>query len=579
MTTESRAGIRKLPFMLAARGALALTAAGAIGMGCGSPTEGDVNDDVQATTGALVATISGTISDAQARPLSGVSVTLNGRTQATTTTSAAGTYSFALNVPGATASWSVMPSRGGCTFNPTVANLNNITASRVQNFTGTGTACVGVTPSNVVVATDPGPRAGAAAVGGALPGLTTQEQTFFAGALEAYKEVDSVSGDGVVDAQGFAEDGRGLGPTFNGNSCAMCHAQPAVGGSSPGMASPQHPIPNPQVALATLRGALNVVPSFITAAGPVREARFPIAAGGGVAGLFTIQGREDASGCVLPQPNFAAQLAAGDVIFRIPTPTYGLGLIENTPDLALQANLAANAAQKAAQGLSGRLNTSGNDGTVTRFGWKAQNKSLMIFAGEAYNVEQGVSNEAFTNERSAVANCVFNGSPEDHTDNNAVGTGNTADVSSDVVNFAAAMRFFAAPTPAAPTPSTTNGLAVFTSVGCANCHTPSLTTGPSPYTPLNSVTYSPFSDIAVHNMGALSDGVPQGGAGADEFRTAPLWGVGQRLFFLHDGRTSNIVAAINAHSSAGSEANTSVANLAAQSAANQQDVVNFLRSL
>jgi hypothetical protein len=212
------------------------------------------------------------------------------------------------------------------------------------------------------------------------------------GALDAFNEVDSVSGDGAVDANGFAEDGRGLGPTFNGNSCAMCHAQPATGGSSPGMASPQHPVPNPQVALATLRGALNVVPTFITAAGPVREARFPVAAGGGVAGLFTIQGREDASGCTLAQPNFAAQIAANDIIFRIPTPTFGLGLIENTSDADLAANLAANVAQKTSQGLSGRLNTSGNDGTVTRFGWKAQNKSLAIFSGEAYNVEQGVSN-------------------------------------------------------------------------------------------------------------------------------------------------------------------------------------------
>jgi CxxC motif-containing protein (DUF1111 family) len=174
---------------------------------------------------------------------------------------------------------------------------------------------------------------------------------------------------------------------------------------------------------------------------------------------------------------------------------------------------------------------------------------------------------------------VFNGTPEDHTDNNELGAGNTADVSSDVVNFAATMRFLAPPTPAAPTPSTINGQAVFVSVGCANCHTPSLTTTFSPFTPLNQVTYSPFSDIAVHNMGTLADRVPQGGAGGDEFRTAPLWGVGQRLFFLHDGRTSNIVTAINAHSSTGSEANTSVVNLAAQSASNQQDVVNFLRSL
>ncbi len=141
---------------------------------------------------------------------------------------------------------------------------------------------------------------------------------------------------------------------------------------------------NPQVALATLHGANNTPPSFITANGPVREARFvstnpnsttaPL--DGGVHGLYTIKGRPDAPGCPLQQTDFATQVARHNVIFRIPTPTFGLGLVENTSDATLAANLAANASQKNALGISGRLNTSGNDGTVTKFGWKAQNKSL-----------------------------------------------------------------------------------------------------------------------------------------------------------------------------------------------------------
>src|SRR6267378_1462355 len=58
-----------------------------------------------------------------------------------------------------------------------------------------------------------------------------------------------------------------------------------------------------------------------------------------------------------------------------------------------------------------------------------------------------------------------------------------------------------------------------------------------------------FSDLAVHHMGSnLADGITQGGAGPGEFRTAPLWGLGQRLFFLHDGRTSDLLHAIGAHS-------------------------------
>ena len=260
---------------------------------------------------------------------------------------------------------------------------------------------------NLRAQSDPGPRGGSAGAGGPYPSLNASERAFFAQALARFQAVDSVTG------REPGTNGGGLGPTFNGNSCTQCHAQPAVGGSSPGLASKQNPVPNPQVALATLYGATNTVPPFITANGPVREARF--ISDGGVHGLYTIQGRQDAPGCTLAQPNFAAAISANNIIFRIPTPTFGLGLVETTPDATLQANLAANQSAKAALGISGLFNTSGNDGTITRFGWKAQNKSLLVFAGEAYNVEIGVSNENFPNERSAVSGCVFNPSPEDAT--------------------------------------------------------------------------------------------------------------------------------------------------------------------
>ena len=164
--------------------------------------------------------------------------------------------------------------------------------------------------------------------------------------------------------------------------------------------------------------------------------------------LYTIMGRSDAEGCTLAQPNFAQQLAAHNVIFRIPTPVFGLGLVEATPDSTLQANLAANRGIKSQLGINGSFNMSGNDGTITRFGWKAQNKSLMVFAGEAYNVEQGVSNEAFTNERSAVTGCIYNGTPEDATklvNESGGSTGTEAQMSSDLVNFAAFMRLSAPP--------------------------------------------------------------------------------------------------------------------------------------
>src|SRR5437870_1966 len=259
-------------------------------------------------------------------------------------------------------------------------------------------------------ARDPGVRGGAAGAGAPLAGLTKTERAFFkAGTVEFADEED------VAD---------GLGPTMNLDSCAGCHLQPAVGGTSP-------PV-NPQVAFATLNGAANSVPSFITANGPVREARFVKnpdgTSDGGVHDLFTIAGRSDAPGCALAQPDFATELAHSNVIFRIPTPTFGAGLIENIPDSVILANQTSEPTTKATLGIGGRPNIilpfhaisgqpnkNGNDGTLGRFGWKAQNKSLLVFSGEAYNVEMGITNEAFQTERDETSTCQFTTIPNDVT--------------------------------------------------------------------------------------------------------------------------------------------------------------------
>jgi CxxC motif-containing protein (DUF1111 family) len=318
----------------------------------------------------------------------------------------------------------------------------------------------------------------------------------------------------------------------------------------------------------------------------VREARFinnpDGTPDGGVHGLYTIAGRTDAVGCVLPQPDFAAQLDQDNVIFRIPTPTFGAGLVEAVRDADLVANLAANADAKSKLGIAGVLQHSGNDGSVTRFGWKAQNRSLLIFTGEAYNVEQGVSNEAFPDERSAVPGCTYNGTPEDATD---LETG----ASGDLVMFSAFMRLTAAPTPTTHTSSEIRGQKLFGTkdapgIGCVHCHSDTLTTGASRYTGMSNVAIHPYSDFAIHHMGSgLADNVSQGAAGGDQFRTAPLWGVGQRIFFLHDGRSTprngGLVNAIVAHFGIGSEANSVINKFAKLSTSDQQAIVNFLRSL
>jgi len=241
--------------------------------------------------------------------------------------------------------------------------------------------------------------------------------------------------------------------------------------------------------------------------------------------------------------------------------------------------------------LSGNANRSANDGTITRFGWKAQNKSLLLFAGEAYNVEMGITNQLFPQERDETPGCVFNATPEDtlnFTPDATTNSNTNTGVISDIEAFANFMRMLAPPTPAPDTPSTMNGRAIFAKIGCAFCHTPSFTTGKmitsgsstSPSAALSNQPVNPFSDLLVHHMGRdLADGITQGGAGPDEFRTAPLWGVGQRIFFLHDGRTTNLVEAIEAHRSRGSEANKIIERFNRLSTKQQQDIINFLRSL
>jgi len=321
--------------------------------------------------------------------------------------------------------------------------------------------------------------------------------------------------------------------------------------------------------------------------GPVREARFVRnpdgTPDGGVHDLFVISGRSDASGCDMKQPNFAAALAQDNVIFRIPTPLFGLGLVENVPDDNLVAAQDQNRALAESLGIRvGVFNRSANDGTITRFGWKAQNKSLLIFAGEAYNVEQGVTNEGFPNKRETDPSCQYNGLPEDSTNlANSFNSGSLAsDYSSDIVNFAAFARLSAPPTPIPDTASTARGRQVFQKIGCHACHVMTQTTGQSEYRGQSKVSFSPFSDFALHDMGGgLADGISQGDATGREFRTAPLWGIGQRLFFLHDGRTSDLYQAITAHASSGSEAKTVIANFAMLSPADQQALLDFLRSL
>jgi CxxC motif-containing protein (DUF1111 family) len=413
---------------------------------------------------------------------------------------------------------------------------------------------VAMSGSHTIAQVDPGVRSGPSDAGGPIKGLSEGEQRQFWASWQRFKEVYSVSGS--------IETGAGLGPRFNGNSCAGCHAQPAAGGSSSGPSSPQvrrivmrngrlvlDTDENLQVALSTLdrtQGENQTVPSFMANDGPIRVARFITNSDGTPDGevhqIFTIAGRTDAPGCRLAQPDFAEEIERENVVFRIPTPTFGAGLIEAVSDAALVASLEGTLKERRESGIGGRFNRS-DDGTIARFGWKAQRKSVLTFASEAFNVEMGLTSDAFPRKRGEIAGCVFSRPPGDPTREQTASTDHRdpPEVSPGVTNLAAFMRLLAAPVSGVRTASERRGQQLFSVVGCALCHTESFTTGASPYKSLTNVTIHPYSDFALHRMGpGLADHIEQGVATGDEFRTAPLWGLGQRIFFLHDGRTNDL---------------------------------------
>jgi CxxC motif-containing protein (DUF1111 family) len=378
--------------------------------------------------------------------------------------------------------------------------------------------------------------------------------------------------------------GDGVGPRFNFVGCGGCHSHPDIGGTSPGPAQGGNPL---FLVIGALGFKGNVIPSFITPDGPIREARFQYhpdgTRDGGVTNLFVITGHKDAAGCNLRQPDFEREIRNRNVVFRIPTPVFGAGLIEQISDSTIVANLSANGSAKKSLGISGRPNRNGNDGKVSRFGWKAQNQSLLLFSAEAYNVEMGITNELFQSERDETPGCQFATVPNDVT--------TKVTLIGAIENFANFQRFLAPPAPSHDLPggaaSIARGRQHFTNVGCVHCHTPTLRTGAAPtVAALRDKAANLYSDLALHAMGpGLADDILQGLARGDEFRTAPLWGLGKRVFFIHDGRTTDLVEAIRAHRSDGnskfgpSEANAVIDMFNRLDDREKQDLLNFLRSL
>ena len=153
---------------------------------------------------------------------------------------------------------------------------------------------------------------------------------------------------------------------------------------------------NPQFTVGQLMGGGNTVPLFVTPDGPVREARFK--SDGGVHDLFTIAGRSDALGCNMGQPDFAAEYANGNLIFRIPTP-----VLRRWPDREHFGRHDPSQPRRFGQQAVGNFRRAepqrqlmGIDHSL----WVEGAKQIADhFAGEAYNVEMGVTSELFPTER------------------------------------------------------------------------------------------------------------------------------------------------------------------------------------
>ena len=306
----------------------------------------------------------------------------------------------------------------------------------------------------------------------------------------------------------------GLGPAYNAASCGSCHNRPTIGGTG------------------------NVAVIHV---GRSSDGHYEAPAGGDLLHLFSIgdhacQSRIDDN--------------ANNRALRISTPLYGAGLVEAIPDSVIRTW--EDPMDRNGDGIRGRAALVKDPVTQTtrvgRFGWKAQQATLLAFAGEAFRNEMGITNDLFPNEigmglsPQQLSECDKVPDPEDKPDPATHLRG-----IDQVTNF---MRFLG-PIPPLPTNETRQrGLEIFSRTGCAACHVPELLTGPSDVPALDHKPVRAYSDFLLHDVGT-GDGVEQGDAKGNEFRTSPLWGLRFRKQLMHDGSALNPTDAINQHRNEG----------------------------
>lgn len=371
----------------------------------------------------------------------------------------------------------------------------------------------------------PQPNGNIPQFGDALLGLTVEQLASFAAGREEFESVETVDG--------------GLGPIFNNNSCAACHSAPVSGGASA---------------------------TTVTRFGKTTDGQFdPLANEGG--SLLQQMAIDPSLQEVVPAD-------ANVVVHRVTTPLFGAGLIEAIPD----AEIVINALRPKPDDITGRVAvivdvTTGKH-RVGRLGWKAQHASLLGFAADAYLNEMGVTNRFFPTENAPNGNQALlapwiKTTGLDDPPDPATGR-------SDIDAAADFMRLLAPPPPLQRNASAQAGQRLFSQMRCDACHQPVLFSGASA---IDALAYKPvplYSDLLLHDMGTLGDGIEQSAAHANEIRTAPLWGLRVRPALLHDGRARTVADAVLGHAGEATAARNRFARL---SAAERQQLLDFLNSI
>lgn len=364
--------------------------------------------------------------------------------------------------------------------------------------------------------------------GGALPGVTPLEFSEFRLGLDDFTEVETAE--------------EGLGPAFNGTSCAVCHSVPAIGGG-----------------------------------GVMVEVRAGYRDGSGAPRGLNESG--DTLVHMFSTPSHNCQPTIPDdvnvIAKRAPIPLFGAGLVEAISDDTLLA--LEDPEDRDRNGISGRaamvVDLATGERRVGRFGWKSQHATLLAFSADAYRNEMGITNDllpdemAFGISETQMRYCDPFPDPEDKRDPVTRRRG--------IDNFEAFMKFLAPVARATTDAAAPAGEQTFRAIGCASCHVPSLVTGPNANPLFNRKPVPLFSDLLLHDVGT-GDGIAQAAAAPSEIRTPALWGLRFRRPLLHDGSAATIVDAIMRH---GGEADLARAGYTRLSTSEQQELLLFLRSL